>query len=132
MLPTTRPAAPNPNEPTMCSPDLRDYPLAVVEARANYHQPTDGMRAAAGLRPDPGTVLRLRPERQTHLRIRLHHGPRARGRDIPEPDGLAANRLRAFKGLDPSYEDKLLVPSHTGDKVPRYYQQIAINRATRA
>src|SRR5262249_38956812 len=50
---------------------------------------------------------------------------------FPSPMDLW-NRFRAFKGLDPSYEDKLLVPSHTGDKVPRYYQQIAINRALEA
>jgi len=42
------------------------------------------------------------------------------------------NRYRVAKGLGEALEDQLLVPNHASDKVPRYYQQIAINRAVEA
>jgi type I restriction enzyme R subunit len=42
------------------------------------------------------------------------------------------NRWRAARGLGPGRDDKLLMPFYTDDKVPRYYQQIAINRAVEA
>ena len=53
----------------------RDYPLADVEAKADYHQPSQGMRATQGSCADFGVVLCLYDQRQAHPAIRLHDGP---------------------------------------------------------
>ncbi|HEY1389577.1 MAG TPA: DEAD/DEAH box helicase family protein, partial [Ktedonobacterales bacterium] len=50
---------------------------------------------------------------------------------FPTPSELW-NRYRTAKGLGDEIVDKLLVPNYRSDKVPRYYQQIAINRAIEA
>ena len=51
---------------------------------------------------------------------------------FPSPGELWA-RQRAAQGLeDDSLAEKLLTPSYIGDKIPRYYQEIAINEALKA
>ena len=50
---------------------------------------------------------------------------------FPRPKSCGAATARP-RGCGEELEDKLLVPNHSSDKVPRYYQQIAINRAVEA
>lgn len=50
---------------------------------------------------------------------------------FPSPCALG-HRRRTAKGLPEELANKLLVANHRSDKVPRYYQQIAFNRAVEA
>jgi type I restriction enzyme R subunit len=109
----------------------RDYPLAVVEAKASYRQPTDGMQQAKDYAQILGLYFAYATNGKRIIEFDFTTGQEQEVDTFPSPLALW-NRLRTFKGLDPAYEDKLLVPFHTGDRVPRYYQQIAINRAVEA
>lgn len=47
---------------------------------------------------------------------------------FPSPEELRS-RYRSAQGLDKDLAEKLLTPSYIGEKIPRYYQEIAINEA---
>ena len=109
----------------------RDYPLAVVEAKAEYLNPSDGLQQAIeyGLALDVPFVYAT-----NGLGIIEHDFLTGQERELetfPSPMDLW-NRVRAHKGLTPAVEDKLLTPYNLQDRVPRYYQNIAINRASEA
>jgi type I restriction enzyme, R subunit len=109
----------------------RDYPLAVVEAKAEYLQPGDGLQQAIGY----GLALDVPFVYSTNgLGIVEHDFLTGEERDLetfPTPLELW-NRVRAHKGLTPAVENCLLVPYNIQDRTPRYYQGIAINRASEA
>jgi type I restriction enzyme, R subunit len=106
----------------------RDYPLAIIEAKAAYKQPGDGLQQAV----DYAQVLDVPFAYSTNghgiIEYDFLTGQETVLSAFPSPRDLW-NRLRAHKGLSPEVEDKLLTPYHLGDRIPRYYQTIAINRA---
>ena len=88
--------------------------------------------AGQGLRRDPRPQVRLRHQRPRHRRVRLHHRPRDRAQRLPHarrplaaPEGKRAALRRGRRHP----LDARLPPSR---KPPRYYQEIAINRAVQA
>lgn len=111
----------------------RDFPLAVVEAKAEYRHAADGMQQAKqyaemlGLRfayaTNGGEILEF--DYLTGLET-----PRA---TYPTPAELW-QRYRDGSGLaEPQAAERLLTPSnHQVGKGERYYQQIAVNRAVEA
>lgn len=109
----------------------RDYPLAVVEAKAEYLSPGQGLQQAI----DYATVLRLPFAYSTNgkgiVERDLITGQERDLDDFPTPVELR-DRDRAHRGLPPQVEDRLLLPYHRGDRVPRYYQRIAIQTASEA
>ncbi|MEF2277005.1 DEAD/DEAH box helicase family protein [Deinococcus sp. YIM 134068] len=109
----------------------RDYPIAVVEAKAEYLSPEQGLQQAI----DYATVLDLPFAYSTNGRGIVEHdmltGAERDLEAFPSPAELV-NRYRAHRGLPPEVEDRLLIPYHLGDRVPRYYQAIAIQRAAEA
>lgn len=109
----------------------RDYPIAVIEAKAAYLNPAQGLQQAI----DYAQVLDLPFAYSTNgLGIVEHDRLTGHERDLhafPTPAELT-DRLRAHRGLPPTAEDRLLLPYHLGDRVPRYYQTIAIQRASEA
>lgn len=109
----------------------RDYPLAVVEAKANYRQPAEGMQQAKDYAQTLGLLFSYATNGKRILEFDFTTGLEQEVDTFPNPQDLL-NRWRTAKGLDPAYEDKLLVPNYLGDKVPRYYQEIAINHALEA
>jgi type I restriction enzyme R subunit len=110
----------------------RDYPIAVVEAKADYKSPSDGLQQAK----DYAQTLDLKFSYSTN------------GTDIVEFDfitGVEANldafptpaelwfRLQAVDELDEKQREQLLTPYNLqAGKTPRYYQDVAINRAVQA
>lgn len=109
----------------------RDYPIAVVEAKADSLKPSTGLQQAK----DYAEILDLCFAYSTNgkgiVEFDFTTGIERDIENFPTPQELW-NRLRIYKGLGEQLEDKLLVAYHSSDKRPRYYQQIAINRAVEA
>lgn len=111
----------------------RDFPLAVVEAKADYKSSGDGLQQAK----DYAEVLGLKFAYSTngHGIIEFDYltGKERQIEAFPGPEELW-KRLRTGQGLiDNSIANRLLTPYyHLSGKSPRYYQEIAINRAVQA
>src|SRR5579872_5657209 len=107
----------------------RDFPLAVVEAKASYKSATDAVQQAR----DYAEILGLKYAYATNgaeiIEIDYFKGTETRIADFPAPDDLW-RRYQAGSGIDtPERVEHLIAPYNTvGGKPPRYYQQIAINR----
>lgn len=98
----------------------RDFPIAVVEAKAAYRSPSDGLQQAK----DYATVLGLMFAYATN-----GHGMLT---EFPTPADLWA-RLRGGAHLTEETAERLLTPGYSVlGKTPRYYQEIAINRAVQS
>jgi len=110
----------------------RDFPIAVVEAKAIYSHPGDGLQQAK----EYAQILGLNFAYATNGRGIVEHDFLT-GREIdletfPSPDDLW-NRLRAGQGIDEQTAARVLAPYyHLSGKSPRYYQEIAINRAVQS
>jgi type I restriction enzyme R subunit len=107
------------------------YPLAVVEAKADYHSPAEGIQQAKSYAETLGLLFAYATNGHGILEFDRASGLERSIDAFPSPKELW-NRYRAANGLDEALEDKLLVPNHVSEQVPRYYQQIAINRAVEA
>jgi type I restriction enzyme R subunit len=109
----------------------QNYPIAVVEAKAAYKNAGDGLQQAKQY----ASMLGLRFAFSTN-------GYSIIGYDdiscieqevdkFPSPEELWL-RLKQEEQIPDDVEQKLLEPLfHLSDKIPRYYQEIAINRAIR-
>ena len=109
----------------------RDFPIAVVEAKSAYLSPGQGLQQAI----DYAVVLDLPFAYSTNGHGIVEHD-RLTGQEwdldaFPTQTELVT-RLRAQRGLPPEAEDRLLLPYHLGDRIPRYYQTNAIQRAAEA
>src|SRR5260221_3336944 len=107
------------------------YPLAVVEAKATYRSPTDGMQQAKDYAQTLGLLFAYATNGTGIVEFDASTGSERTVDAFPSPAALLA-RYRAAQGFPEELEDKLLVTNHTSDIVPRYYQQIAINQAIEA
>ncbi|MBI4789383.1 MAG: DEAD/DEAH box helicase family protein [Chloroflexi bacterium] len=110
-----------------------DFPIAVVEAKAEYRNPGDGLQQAM----DYAEILGYRFAYSTNGRGIVEHdystGLERKLEEFPSPDELWGR----YRGDVQLYKDKdaddLLYPFHREvGKQPRYYQEIAINRAVQA
>jgi type I restriction enzyme R subunit len=110
---------------------LRDRPLAVVEAKAQYRLPADGLQQAK----DYAEILDLKFAFSTNGPGIVEHDY-STGLDTaldayPSPDELWGRDCVA-RGLDPK-DPQIRAPYyHDPRQVPRYYQDISIHRATEA
>jgi type I restriction enzyme R subunit len=112
----------------------RDFPLAVVEAKASYKSPGDGLEKAKSY----ADILDLRFAYSTNglgiIEFDYVTGQEREVHGFPSPQELY-QRLRAAGpgSLSTDAAAHLLTPSLVlPDKPPRYYQTIAINRALEA
>jgi type I restriction enzyme R subunit len=112
----------------------RDMVLAVVEAKPSYKNPGDGLQQAK----DYAQVLGLKFAYATngHGIVEFDFITGKERDDLtgfPTPDQLWS-RLRASEKLtDDTAAQRMLAPANlTTGKDPRYYQQIAINRAVQS
>ncbi len=108
-----------------------DYLLAVVEAKSDEHQPGDGMQQAKDYAQALDVFFAYATNGPGILEYDFSTGTERALDAFPSPAELW-RRYRAARGLPDALEDQLLVPGHVSDKVPRYYQRIAINRAVEA
>jgi len=110
----------------------RDTMIAVVEAKPEYRLPGDGLQQAK----DYAEILGLKFAYATngHGVVEFDYLT-GQERDLsafPSP-GELWGRLRAAQGLSDEDARRVLAPSyHDAGKSPRYYQEIAINRAVQA
>lgn len=107
----------------------RDYTIAVVEAKADYKLPGDGLQQAK----DYAAILGLKFAYATNgvgiVEFDSLSGQERLLDTFPTPEELWI-RLRDGEGIDDDdVARRLLIPSYIVDKIPRYYQEIAINRA---
>lgn len=110
----------------------RDFPIAVVEAKSEVDSPGKGLQQAK----DYAEILGLKFAYATngHQIIEFDYltGQESELSTYPSPEELFT-RLKANDGLDEASLDKLLAPyHHVSGYTPRYYQEIAINRAVQA
>lgn len=110
----------------------RDYTIAVVEAKAEYKLPADGLQQAKDYAEILGVKFAYATNGHGIIEYDYFTGQERELDTFPSPDELWS-RQRAAQGLDDdSLAAKLLTPSYIGDKIPRYYQEIAINEALKA
>jgi type I restriction enzyme R subunit len=110
----------------------RDFPIAVVEAKAIYSNPGDGLQQAK----EYAQILGLKFAYATNGRGIVEHdfltGRETDLETFPTPEDLWS-RLRANEGIDEKTAERVLAPYyHLSGKSPRYYQEIAINRAVQS
>ncbi len=110
----------------------RDFTLAVVEAKAAYKKPGDGLQQAK----DYAQILGLKFAYSTNGHgIVEHDFTTGKDNDLeifPTPDELW-NRLQKAENITPEVAERVLAPYYPlSGKTPRYYQEIAINRAVQA
>lgn len=111
----------------------RDFSIAVVEAKASYKSPGEGLQQAK----DYAEILGLKFAYSTNghgiIEFDYTTGLETPLNGFPSPDELW-NRLRQSEELtDDNTVNHLLMPYNlVQGKVPRYYQEIAINRSVQA
>lgn len=110
----------------------RDFPIAVVEAKASYKNAGDGMQQAREYAEILGLKFAYATNGKEIIEIDFATGRELRVDSFPSPSELW-NRLKETEGIDAEQSDHLLTPYDLrSGRVPRYYQDIAINRAVQA
>src|SRR6266481_1915783 len=110
----------------------RDFPIAVVEAKAVYKTAGDGLQQAK----EYAQILGLKFAYATNGHSIIEHdflaGLDNEIQNFPKPSELW-DRLRAAEDISETVGERLLTPYyHLSGKSPRYYQEIAINSAVQA
>lgn len=111
---------------------VRNFAIAVIEAKAAYKNPGDGLQQAK----EYAEILGLKFAFSTNGHGIVEHdyttGKERELDTFPSPDELW-KRLTEIEDITSDIEPKLLYPYSTlPGKQPRYYQEIAINRAVKA
>ncbi|MDY0356168.1 MAG: DEAD/DEAH box helicase family protein [Sedimentisphaerales bacterium] len=109
-----------------------DFPIAVVEAKADYKKATDGLQQAK----EYAEILDLKFAYSTNgegiVEFDFLTGRERQISAFPTPDDLWS-RLTQAQSIGTDVTTRLLTPSFAlAGKTPRYYQEIAINRAVQA
>ncbi len=110
----------------------RDFSIAVVEAKSAYKNAGDGLQQAK----EYAEILGLKFAYSTNGKGIVEHdyitGKDKDLENFPTPDELWM-RLSQSEGIEPEIAGRLLEPCNTlPGKTPRYYQEIAINRAIKS
>jgi len=110
----------------------RNFPIAVIEAKAAYKNPGDGLQQAK----EYAEILGLKFSYSTNGHGIIEHdyitGLERELARLPSPKELW-NRVKENEGITSDVEDKLLTPYYAlPGKQARYYQEIAINRSVQA
>ena len=110
----------------------RDFMIAVIEAKAAYKRPGDGLQQAKEYAEILGLKFAYSTNGHGIIEFDYLTGEERELKSFPAPDDLWT-RLRAIEGLNDALTKRLLTPSYyQSDKTLRYYQEIAINRAVQA
>ncbi len=109
-----------------------NFMIAVVEAKASYKNPRDGLQQAM----EYALILDLKFAYSTNGRGIVEHdflsGKEADLDAFPSPEELW-NRLNARMGVDATGQKRLFTPTPPSQgKTLRYYQEIAVNRTIEA
>jgi len=110
----------------------RDFPIAVVEAKAEYRTPGDGMQQAKEYAEILGLKFAYATNGKGILEFDFTTGIEREISEFPMPSDLWS-RLCASSKLTESEAERLLTAGYSVlGKMPRYYQEIAINRVVQA
>jgi len=111
----------------------RDFPVAIVEAKANYKTVGAGMQQAKEYAEILGLLFAYATNGAEILEHDYTTGSETRLETFPAPEELW-KRYRKAKGLSADdVAEKVLAPYYFNpDKEPRYYQRIAINSVVQA
>ncbi len=110
----------------------RDFPLAVIEAKADYKLASDGLQQAKDYATMLGLKFAYATNGQEIVEFDFLTGLERNRTDYPAPEDLWG-RYRAAARLSDPQADQLLTPfNHAVGKGERYYQQIAVNRVVEA
>jgi type I restriction enzyme R subunit len=110
----------------------RDFPLAVIEAKASYRIASEGLQQAKDYAIMLGLKFAYATNGQEVIEFDFLTGLECTRADYPTPDDLW-RRYRAKAGLSHPQADQLLTPfNHAVRMGERYYQQIAVNRVVEA
>jgi type I restriction enzyme, R subunit len=111
----------------------RDYPLAVVEAKASYRSAQDGVQQARDYALRLGLPFAYATNGHEIVEIDLTTGTELVVDAFPTPARLWQRHQAAAPQIDPEAQERLLVPDErTSGKEARYYQHVAIQRALEA
>jgi len=108
----------------------RDFPLAVVEAKAAYKSASDGVQQAKRYAEMLGLKFAYATNGKEIVEFDYFTGLETSLSAYPAPDELWTKYRAGNKIQDPQIAARLLTPfNHDVGKGERYYQQIAVNRA---
>jgi len=107
----------------------RDFPMAVVEAKASYKSAADAVQQARTYAEMLGLKFAYATNGADIIEIDYFKGTETRVLGFASPQ-ILWNRYQAGAGLTQPEKQAQLLSAYnvTGGKTPRYYQQIAINR----
>src|SRR5450759_3193109 len=109
----------------------QNYPIAVVEAKAAYKNAGDGLQQAKQYASMLGLQFAFSTNGYSIIEYDDISYIEQEVDKFPSPEELWL-RLKQEEQIPDDVEQKLLEPLfHLPDKIPRYYQEIAINRAIR-
>jgi type I restriction enzyme R subunit len=109
-----------------------DFPIAIVEAKAEYKKPADGLSQAVEYAQTLGLKFAYSTNGLGIVEHDFTTGVESPLEAFPSPDELW-RRLKSGENIPSQIVERFLAPYyHLSDKSPRYYQEIAINRAIRA
>ena len=109
----------------------RDFPIAVVEAKAAYRTSGDGLQQAKQYAEILGLKFAYATNGQSIIEHDFLTGLDNELPAFPKPEELWT-RLKAAENISEDVGNRMLAPYYHSDKPPRYYQEIAINRAVQA
>lgn len=110
----------------------RDFPIAVVEAKADYKLPGDGLQQAKDYAEVLGISFAYSTNGKGIVEFDYLAGTERVLEQFPTPADLWA-RLQGAKKLTPDAATRLLTPGyHQPGQALRYYQEIAVNRTIEA
>jgi len=110
----------------------RDFPIAVVEAKADYLSASVGVGQAKEYAQMLALPFAYSTNGHEIVEFDFLTGLQTTLTEFPTPDALWARLVASRQSLAPITE-QLLTPMHvSGGKTPRYYQEIAINRSVEA
>ncbi len=111
----------------------RDFPLAIVEAKASYKSAADGMQQAKEYAEMLGLKFAYATNGHETLEFDYFTGRESLISGYPTPKALWQRYRAGNKIKDDQTAERLLAPyNHDVGKGERYYQQIAINRTVEA
>lgn len=110
----------------------RDFPIAVVEAKAEYKAPGEGLGQAKGYADVLGLKFAYSTNGTGIVEFDFLAGTETNVDSFPSPDELWS-RLKAAEGITGPQEEQVLAPGfHSPGRTLRYYQEVAVNRTVQA
>jgi type I restriction enzyme R subunit len=110
----------------------RDFPIAVVEAKADHKKPAEGMQQAREYAEILGLKFAYSTNGKGIMEFDFINGIEQPVDEFPSPEKLW-KRMADEESLTEQQAGQLLTPCNmVSGLIPRYYQDIAINRAVQA